>query len=102
MFEMTMFESPIAEKLRRFVDMGTQLGLRSEDRENALNFLSHNEGGECFHIVAAQMYEYEIKVEPGFLKLAGEIMDDMQIDRQEYSFLERLLKRGSYPYRGLE
>lgn len=90
------FQNQLEKKLLRLVEIATKLGLRSQDRENALNFLSHNEGGECFHIIAAQLYEYDIEVDHKFLCLAKEIMTDMQIDSREYWFLEELLKKGSY------
>jgi hypothetical protein len=91
-----MFQYSIEKKLRRLVEMAAKLGLRSQDRDNALNFLSHNEGGECFDTIAAQMYEYDIEIDNEFLRLAREIQKGMQIDEQEYSYLDELLMKGSY------
>ena len=53
--------------------------------------LEHNEAGEAFDIVVAQLYEYEININGEFLVLAYETGDAMKIDRSSYDFLEKLL-----------
>jgi hypothetical protein len=91
-----MFKTSTEKQLQIFVDKATNLGLGPEDRANALNFLAHNEGGECFDTVAVQMHEYDIQIDYDFLSQAYKLMDIMHMDRQAYAFLEELLTKGDY------
>jgi hypothetical protein len=88
-----LFENPTSENVRMFVDRASELGLRAEDRTNAIEMLDQNEWPLAFDIVVAQMFEYDIKIDRDFLQLAHEIGDEMKIDRREYAFLEKLVKK---------
>jgi hypothetical protein len=91
-----MLENRIVKKLDEFIRKAVALGLRPQDEGLALEYLSHNEWGESFDIVAAQLYEYGIEVDQDFFKLALELQSDMQLNADEYAFLEELLNKGSY------
>lgn len=87
-----LFRSPIKDDVRTLIDRATELGLRSEDRENALNALEYNEAAEAFDTVVTQLYEYDIEIDPAFLKSAQEIGDRMKLDRHTYDILEKLVR----------
>jgi hypothetical protein len=89
-----MLASPIEKKLRRLIEMASILGIGTEDRRNAYQFLIHHEWGECLDTVLTQLYEYSIPIDHDFLTLARELQADMKIDRTEYSFVDELLQKG--------
>ena len=86
-------DSITADKFRVFLDRATELGLRDEDRANAIVMLEHNEAGEAFDTIVAQLYEYDIEIDSDFLRFAHEIGDEMKIDRRDYEYLEKLVKK---------
>jgi hypothetical protein len=90
-FFSSIFSNPVEAKVMSLIDRASDLGMRAEDRTNALEMLEYNEWGSAFDIVVAQMYEYDIKIDKGFLALAYETGDAMRIDRGAYTFLEELL-----------
>ena len=75
------------------MDRATELGLRAEDRANAVEMLDNNEWGAAFDIVVIQLFEYGIEIDDDFLRFAHEISDEMKIERREYEFLEKLVTR---------
>ncbi|MCZ2391541.1 MAG: MafI family immunity protein [Acidobacteria bacterium] len=91
-----MFEKAVVKKIREFIDRATSLGLPQPDRENAVEFLSYNEWGLAFDLVAAQLFDHGIEIDSEFLRLAREIQKEMHLDEREYAYLDELLKKGSY------
>jgi hypothetical protein len=75
------------------VDRATVLGLRPEDRANAIEMLDNNEWGGAFDIVVIQLFEYGIEIDDDFLRFAREIGDGMKLERRKYDFLEKLVTK---------
>ena len=88
-----LFRNPTADKIRAFVDRATVLGLRPEDRANAIEMLDNNEWGGAFDIVVIQLFEYGIEIDDDFLRFAREIGDGMKLERRKYDFLEKLVTK---------
>jgi hypothetical protein len=87
------FEPAVVEKTGRFIHLAQDFGLPQIDVRNAEEMMEANECGEAFDTVVAQMYEYDIPATDEFLRLAKEIMADMQIDEKEYWYLADLPKK---------
>jgi hypothetical protein len=75
----------------RLLVKAEELGLPDVDIENARAMLEHNEAGQCFDTIAAQLYEYSIPVDQEFLDLAAAALEKMNIIPGEYEFLYELL-----------
>ncbi|RVU01970.1 MafI family immunity protein [Mucilaginibacter limnophilus] len=64
--------------LKDFVNTAAELGLPEKDTDFALDLLSHYEYGECFHLVIAQLYEFDIKITNEFYETIKQLANKMK------------------------
>lgn len=76
--------------LAELIGAAKAAGLPELDVMNATEALEHNEFGDALDTILVQLFEYEVRVETGFIAKAREACHSMQLDWDQYSFVESL------------
>jgi hypothetical protein len=83
----------IEKKLSSLIFEAASLGLSDTDRKNAEVALENFEYAISLDIVTEQLYEYDVKITPEFLRHVDDICDLMDVERGKYGFLNELLRQ---------
>ena len=67
--------------------------LPESDVKNALEALDHNESGLALDTILVQLFEYDVSIDDGFVAKARKACQAMNIEWDEYEFVETLVKR---------
>jgi hypothetical protein len=85
--------APTSKLLSEFIERAAILGLQEADKNLAKEYLDYNEFELCFDQVVTQLYEYNIKVDEDFYRLAETIASKLGIPETGYVYLKELIRR---------
>lgn len=76
------------KELQNLIERSKSLNLREEDVNDAQEFLENREYELCFDTIATQMFEYEINIDINTLLLMEDIIQQMGLSKERYSYIK--------------